>query len=197
LREGTNAKSAIAPGRSLRDAIAVTEGDRVHAGRRIAEPQLQVLAAAHGRHRIEHDVARGEHGLGILEPVRRHALEPADEVHVALAEMHFRVDRQPRHALLRRQLREHAALQPLAQLGQPIAPHGETRGDGVAAVRLEQVRAAREQLVEIEPRQAAARAAAALALERDEHRRPLEPLDEPRRDDADDAGMPGLGPQQD
>ena len=50
---------------------------------------------------------------------------------------------------------------------------------------------------QVEPRQAAAGAAPALAVDGDQHGRTLEALDQARGDDADHARVPGVGPQQD
>ena len=82
------------------------------------------------------------------------------------------------------------AAEALAELLEPLAPDGEPRGHLVAAVALEQVAAGVQRGVQIEPRDAPARAFADVAVERDQERRPAVALDHARRDDPDHPGVP-------
>ena len=102
-----------------------------------------------------------------------------------------------RRELLRVVLLAHQALEPLAQCRKLLALDRKARGERVPAVREEQVGAAVEQSGEVEARQAAAGTATALAVDRDQERRQAVSFDETGSHDADDPGVPCLGPQHD
>ena len=82
--------------------------------------------------------------------------------------------------------------EPLAELVQPVAPDGESRGHLVPAEALEQIAAGEQRRVEVEPRDAPPRSLADVAVEGDEERRPAVALDHPRRDDAHHARVPSF-----
>ena len=72
------------------------------------------------------------------------------------------------------------------------APDGEPRGHVVAAEALQQVAAGEQGRMQIEARDAPARALADVAVEGDQEGGPAVSLDHARGDDADHAGMPAL-----
>ena len=75
----------------------------------------------------------------------------------------------------------------------PLAPDGQARRHGVAAVLLEVVADPVQRGVQIEARDAAPGAPPGVSVPADQERRPSVALDQPRRHDSDHAGVPRVG----
>ena len=177
-----------------RHAIGPLEADRRKAGGAIVEHALEVPVAdpsAAGKPYPAH----AEHRARVPRAARLEVAAQPLQVSGGLGETDLQID-----ALLGTEIvgPQHLARdggEPLAELLQPVAPDGEPRGHVMTAVSLEQIATREQSRVQVESRDAAARALADVAVERDEERGASVSLHHSRRDDADNAGMPAVAHQ--
>src|SRR5262245_26280581 len=182
----------------FRHRVGPTEADRGQQRLAVVEREPQMIRtnpASADRARVPH----AEHGRRIPRSAR---LEMSHEPLQLLAHLVQRqLDVDP---LARREVRGGEKLasdgeERNAKVLETVAADREARRHGVAAVLLEMHADAMESPVEVEACDAPAGAAPQLSirLPADQERRPAIALDETRRDDTDDARVPGVGAEHD
>ena len=142
---------------------------------------LEIPRLEHGR-RVA--LAEGRQRRQLVEKSRRHLVEvdPAVRLDLRNHVVHRHVD---------------GVTQAAAEIRKSRGIDLDTGGEGVAAVRGEQIPAPSQGVGDVDPRNGPGGAAGAAAVERHEQGRPVELLRQARGDDAQDAGVPGLVAQHD
>ena len=142
---------------------------------------------------IQRDSAHPENRCGIPHAAGLEVTAEPFEIGTHLGEFQHQV-----HPLLRTQIFGSERLpshrdEPCAERFEPIAPQSNAGRHVVTAVAVQQVAAALQRSMQVEPGDAPARAFADVALEGHEKSRPPVAFDHSRGDDPDDARMPALG----
>src|SRR6185437_4286978 len=114
------------------------------------------------------------------------------ELIVCVVERELEIDPKLGNEVVVRQLRGGDIVEPRSEFANAIGGDGHTRRGTVAAKAYEQIAARGETGVQIERADRSAGALPFVAVQRDEHRRAPELLDQSRRNDADHAWVPPL-----
>ncbi len=177
-----------------RRAIGPLEADRGKPAGAVIEHALEVTVADPSAAGEPH-AAHAEHRARVPRAARLEVPAQALEVSGGLGETDLQIDALLGTEIVGPQHLARDGAEPLAELLEPVAPDREPRGHVMTAVSLEQIATREQRRVQIESRDAAARALADVAVERDEERGTPVSLDHSRRDDADNARMPAVAHQ--
>ena len=180
-------------GRPGGQRAAAPERDAARARAAGGERERHVAALAHRTRVVQQGAGHEQRRLRVAHPERGEPLELLRQVEVQDVAGHDRVDALTRDEVFGRQHRRGVLDERRPERLDPPARDRQTGGRAVPAVA-QQVGARRlEPAEQVERRDRAARARALLAVERDQHRRAVMALGDPRGDDPDHAGMPAVG----